>query len=99
MMNNNTYKQTFVMHKHNIYKLCVKYNLCTNCDDDTYNNFFSSNLHYTTNDFESLKKHLYDVANDIHKYSNDDLNNTIDNIMYRLMNECVYTYFKLIDNK
>lgn len=93
MMNNNINVQThYFITKNDIYKLCVENNLCTNCDNEQYDNLLSSNLMYECNNIDDLKRHLLIVSNDINKYSCDT---NIENILYLLFNECVHTIFKI----
>lgn len=98
MKNNNTYVQTLFMINHNeIRNLCIAYNFCTKCDNNEYYDFLQS-CDCKTHDFYQLKQTIYNIANAIHKFNNDECEYTIENIMYIIMHECVHTFFELIEN-
>lgn len=95
MKNNNVNVQTkFMINRNEIHHLCVVYNFCTKCNNYEYYNFLQS-CDCNTNDFDYLKQTIYNIANVIHKYNDEIHTETINDIMYVIMHECVHTFFEI----
>lgn len=74
-------------------EMCIKYDFCTNCDCTQYYEMLNM-CDIDVKSFDTLKKRLYEIANLIYCYSNND-EIVIETIMFYLMNECVKTLFEI----
>lgn len=84
-------KTTFKMYYDDVRNMCVRNELCTYCDWEQYEKILNK-CNFELKSFETLKKRLYEIATLINEYSH---NQTIENIMFCLMNDCVKTFFKI----
>ena len=92
MNNNNVNLQTqFIIHDDDVRVMCVKHNLCTCCNNEQYNNLLQS-CNCVTHNFYQLRNTIFKIACIINNYSYD---NSITNIMYLIMHECVNTFFEI----
>lgn len=97
MMNEYTFVKTnyiktlFKIDMNDIRTMCIKHKLCTCCNNEQYNNLLLS-CECETHNFYQLKIMIYEIACKINDYSN---HNSITNIMYLIMRECVNTLFEI----
>lgn len=75
-----TIKRT--INKSDLRNFCIKFNLCTMCDNDTYNDFIMNDDILNNIDID------YNFALLARLINNNSENNTTENIMYLLANNC-----------
>lgn len=96
MLNENVYVQTqFIINDDDVRDMCIKHKLCTCCNNKQYNELLQL-CNCETHNFYQLKQMIYEIACKINDYS---YHNSITNIMYLMMHECVNTFFEIIDKK
>ena len=94
MLNKNVNVKTqFVINNDDVISMCIKHRLCTLCNNKQYDDLLQL-CNYETYNFNELKKMIYKIACKINDYS---YYNSITNIMYLIMHECVNTFFEIID--
>lgn len=82
------------MNMYNVRKMCIEMNFCTCCDCEQYDEILNM-CNFENDNFENVKLHLYKIATLINEYSH---NQTIENIMFCLMNDCVNVFFEIDEN-
>ena len=83
-------KTNFKINMYDVRKMCIEMQFCTYCDYEQYDELLNM-CNFELKSFETLKKRLYEIATLINEYSH---NQTIENIMFCLMNDCVTTFFE-----
>lgn len=84
----------FKMNKNDVRNMCIKYNMCTKCNNEQYE-YILNCCNFEYSNFEILQMQLLKIATLIEFYSNEQ---TIENIMFCLMRDCVYTFFEINEN-
>lgn len=84
-------KTTFKMDHDYVRTMCIKNEMCTKCDCKTYETILKM-CDFELHDFDVLKIELYKIARLINNHSNEQ---TIENVMFCLMRDCVLTFFEI----
>lgn len=83
-------KTKFKMYRDDVRTMCIKNEMCTKCNCKQYDELLNQ-CNFEFKNFEIVKIKLYEIAKLIYNYSNEQ---TIENIMFCLMRDCVLTFFE-----